>query len=637
MDPQKIKRWWSRWPEANIGIATGEPSGLLVIDVDHPAGYASWEKLEAQYDLLPGTLTQISGGGGSHLFFEYPDLPQGTRIKNAVSFADGLDVRATGGLIIVDPSLHGSGNEYKWDDLDVEPAPAPEWLIGLLPKLTEQKESGSTTTEPEVPIQKGQRNRSLFELGSSLRGKGLSPDAVRAALLQHNSDRCIPPLSQDEVLRIAGSVGKYMPEHNAPGAAPTGGPNLEYEAQAYGDIPFVREDLVPPKSWLQEYMNFIYPTTDAPEQFTYACGMAVLSMACREMYIQFGQARIRPNLWLAIIAPSSLYRKSTSINAGQHLINQFDEGAVLPHQMSPEAFVQQLANERSSGIFAWGEFSSQLAAFENRSYMRGYLSDLTDLYDCPETWLRRTVADGLVKVENPFINIMTVSTQDWLNQCLSEGNLKGGFLPRFMWVMAFNKDRFLDWPQAPDPQTREFLVRDLSGIHEAFRGGMTVSDEAKALYSGHAKLLETEAGLNADHEGTLGAFYSRLSIYTLKFALIYQADIQTSQGFNSVSREISVEAMQYAVNFTEYLRQSLTFLLDKITYNEDMRDRLKVLEAVRQKPGIARSELYRRSKLSKKRLDEAVATLEESELIQRQSESSKGRPTFVYFPVKLQD
>lgn len=33
-DPRQVHRWWSRAPEANIGIPTGRPSGLVVVDVD---------------------------------------------------------------------------------------------------------------------------------------------------------------------------------------------------------------------------------------------------------------------------------------------------------------------------------------------------------------------------------------------------------------------------------------------------------------------------------------------------------------------------------------------------------------------------------------------------------------------------
>ncbi len=33
-DSNQIRHWWSKWPSANIGIATGEESGLLVLDID---------------------------------------------------------------------------------------------------------------------------------------------------------------------------------------------------------------------------------------------------------------------------------------------------------------------------------------------------------------------------------------------------------------------------------------------------------------------------------------------------------------------------------------------------------------------------------------------------------------------------
>src|SRR5947207_3382883 len=36
-----IRHWWTRWPRANLGIRTGAASGLLVVDVDGPAGVES--------------------------------------------------------------------------------------------------------------------------------------------------------------------------------------------------------------------------------------------------------------------------------------------------------------------------------------------------------------------------------------------------------------------------------------------------------------------------------------------------------------------------------------------------------------------------------------------------------------------
>src|SRR5215204_1014199 len=43
-DPLKIKRWWTKNPNANVGVATGE--GFVVVDIDGPEGEISAKGLE---------------------------------------------------------------------------------------------------------------------------------------------------------------------------------------------------------------------------------------------------------------------------------------------------------------------------------------------------------------------------------------------------------------------------------------------------------------------------------------------------------------------------------------------------------------------------------------------------------------
>ncbi|PYX67820.1 MAG: hypothetical protein DMG72_24450 [Acidobacteria bacterium] len=38
IDPETIRRWWTQCPDANIGVATGTPSGLVVLDIDGEGG-----------------------------------------------------------------------------------------------------------------------------------------------------------------------------------------------------------------------------------------------------------------------------------------------------------------------------------------------------------------------------------------------------------------------------------------------------------------------------------------------------------------------------------------------------------------------------------------------------------------------
>jgi hypothetical protein len=135
-DRSRITAWWNRWPGANIGVPTGGRSGVLALDVDpDKGGEESLTLLEDSHGALPETRTHSTGSGGRHYLFKYPE---GSGIRNSTSkLAEGLDVRAEGGYIIVPPSHTTQAYEV----LDALPlATPPEWLTEILTEiLTEPK------------------------------------------------------------------------------------------------------------------------------------------------------------------------------------------------------------------------------------------------------------------------------------------------------------------------------------------------------------------------------------------------------------------------------------------------------------------------------------------------------------------
>lgn len=113
-DPEQIQAWWQKNPDANVAIVTGQASGLVVIDIDLPNGFNSFERmLQEGFQLPDDTLFCLSGGGGLHIYLRHPgDII----VPNRTGFRPGIDIRGDGGYIIVPPSVHQSGKQYYWQD-----------------------------------------------------------------------------------------------------------------------------------------------------------------------------------------------------------------------------------------------------------------------------------------------------------------------------------------------------------------------------------------------------------------------------------------------------------------------------------------------------------------------------------------
>lgn len=202
----EIRKWWDRWPDANIGLVTGTVSGLIVLDLDGPESVDFVKQQGVPHTVVAST------GKGWHVYFQHPGQP----VQNAASLSGikGLDVRGDGGYAVAPPSVHSSGRQYKWakgrspDDLPL--APCPGWLVELLADR-DQAASPEPGREPgwvEKLLQgvpEGQRDDAATRLAGHFLGKGLPESEVLALLLAWNQ-RNQPPLPEKDVEKCVRSV-----------------------------------------------------------------------------------------------------------------------------------------------------------------------------------------------------------------------------------------------------------------------------------------------------------------------------------------------------------------------------------------------------------------------------------------------
>lgn len=207
-DAKKIKAWWGQWPDANIGIATGRDSGIVVLNVDpRHGGDQSLKDLQNEHGQLPDTWVVKTGGGGTHYYFEMPD---GVRLGNSAGqLGRGLDIRGDGGFVVAPPSIHISGAEYEISRALVL-AQLPDWIRIAGTASTGGDEN--RTRRPPISgeeVLEGRRNNYLASVAGKMRRAGTTDNERLAALMGINVVLCQPPLAENEVAAIAQSVSRY--------------------------------------------------------------------------------------------------------------------------------------------------------------------------------------------------------------------------------------------------------------------------------------------------------------------------------------------------------------------------------------------------------------------------------------------
>jgi hypothetical protein len=227
--PLEIEEWWSRIPNANVGLAMGGAKRLVALDVDGEKGHESLESLEAQNEPLVETLTQRTGReGGEQRLFRVADDQDLSMIRSTTSqLGAGLDVRANGALIVVSPSLHKSKRRYQWKNA-APLADLPEWLYKLmsapliragragglliasgerpqeqaLPKSLPERIALATAHISKMPPGIEGQNGSLMTLRAAIaavRGFCLPPNMALSVLSRTFNPRCRPPWTEWEL------------------------------------------------------------------------------------------------------------------------------------------------------------------------------------------------------------------------------------------------------------------------------------------------------------------------------------------------------------------------------------------------------------------------------------------------------
>lgn len=265
--PGDIGLWWTKWPDANIGICTSrfqDNLSLIAVDVDNKGDKHGDEeilKLELAGNDFPATYTQSTPSGGSHILYSTENP-----VRNSVSvLAEGIDIRGHGGFVVAAGSILATG-VYTGNEAAV--APAPDWLVAACGRSKPDTRSAAPAAdglvdaaqadaraihylEHEAPVAtRGQRNAFGFKAAAHLKDLGVS--RARAVYLMAEYWRCEPLLDADELAHVVRSAFEYGKQ--APGSA---APEVEFPPVQEPEVFTDREQRQSPFDELNKNYAFV--------------------------------------------------------------------------------------------------------------------------------------------------------------------------------------------------------------------------------------------------------------------------------------------------------------------------------------------------------------------------------------------
>ena len=382
-------------------------------------------------------------------------------------------------------------------------------------------------------------------------------------------------------------------------------------------------DQIELQGFLRDYISFAKTITDAPEEFHLGAGLTALSTACgsKIIYPGFGGRRQWPNLYTLLIAPSGLFRKSTAVGIAEDLIAEVDSDLILSGEQSREKFLS-LLKTNPNVLYPISEFSAVLSMW-NRDYSQGFKEIVVDLFDCRQEYSRQTLKDGKLTIIKPSLNILAASTLDWLKEKLTEGDMRGGLMGRFIVIPGITKgeDRGLNlnMDKAAQGKMVEFL-RNLRAIENSW------VDISKVLPEFNGWVKKAEKAISVDPE--LLGFQSRLASHTLKLAVLLAI---SEQVLPLKKYELSADNLNRAFILGKWLIDQATSLAETGFVKSRTEQQVqRLLSLAGQDGGIDRHQAIRRTHLKSKEFDQIVQTaVERGELCIHQVKSAT-KPAIIY-------
>jgi len=364
---------------------------------------------------------------------------------------------------------------------------------------------------------------------------------------------------------------------------------------------------------------------------------------------------IYPHLYVLWVAMTSIYKKTTGMEAIYDLVNEAMPHMLLPEESTPEAFISALGGKRPLNYDSLSAYEKQLEDAGQRfaaqrgllldeasslfgatkkDYMQGHAEMVMRLYDAPHRYTRNVRSEGKIVIYDASLCILGATTPASLQRNINAQSWETGELARFVLLFPEKESPYNPGGSLTDYAPPSALVSRLKALHTLLpmpaRPGAGLEDkppvlpvvnalickEALAAYEAYTRVITYDILSSTEMpDPRLHPNYSRLHVQAVKVALVLAAMDWADAGGKG-SLQISLGHWARAQQIAETWRASYHRLLDTLNRGDDSLTENRILGLlVSQAYGYTLRELTQKTGFRRKAIESALESLVEAGLV----------------------
>ena len=296
--------------------------------------------------------------------------------------------------------------------------------------------------------------------------------------------------------------------------------------------------------WISSFVKYTDPT-EPPSNFRRWVAISAIGGALRrKVRIPYGDyITWYPNMYIVLVGPAGS-RKTTAMssvenfirNAGIRLATDSSTHAALIQELQDSAFesYEVSPSDYASNLTI---FSKEFGVFLGKQGSNEELiTQITDWFDCPSDWTRKTKTQGTFELQNIFINILGATTPSYIKDSLTMSAIGGGLTSRIIFVYSQGKPKRISRPRLikGNDKLKAKLQHDFDLI-SGLKGEMKLSDSFNEVYDNWYVNEDSKNEFQGDP--FLDGYSSRRAMHLVKLSSILSASennnmIVTADHFN---------------------------------------------------------------------------------------------------------